>query len=53
MVQAKMSLTSGSLYSSGMTQIVNCKLVKRIDSIENNKVEKEKEECQMILTLNW
>lgn len=45
----KMSL---SLYSSGMIQVVNCKLVKRIDSMENNKMEKEKEECQMILTLH-
>lgn len=53
MVQAKISLTSGSLYSNGMTQIVNCKFVKHIDSIENSKVEKEKEECQMILALNW
>lgn len=51
MVQAKMSLTSGSLYSSGMIQIVNCKSVKHTDSMEN-KVEKEKVECQMILTLN-
>lgn len=47
-----MSLISGSLCSSRMIQIINC-IVKCIDSMEKNKVEKEKEKCQMILTLNW